>query len=166
MNMRGEWWLLAVGLGAALSAGAVAEPLVQRNPTLVPHDQPYFKSSVPNTELIFTENNRAFAEHAAGIEQQLQPQYEASFGYRMDSPLYVGLISDNNQIANGFSTQIPLNRQINYVGGASAVDYFSTTSWLDTLLFHETAHNYQINAKDNVVSSTMHTILGLSLIHI
>ena len=160
MNKRGEWWVAGMVVGVAISAGAVAEPLVQRNPTVVPHDQPYFKASVRNTELIFTEKNRAFAEHAAGIEQQLQPQYEASFGYRMDSPLYVGLISDNNQIANGFSTQIPLNRQINYVGGASAVDYFSTTSWLDTLLFHETAHNYQINAKDNVVSSTMHTILG------
>lgn len=160
MNKRGEWWLVGVVVGAAMSAGAVAEPLVQRNPTVVPHDQPYYKASVRNTELIFTEKNQAFAEHVAGVERQLQPQYEASFGYRMDAPLYVGLISDNNQIANGFSTQFPLNRQINYVGGASAVDYFSTTSWLDTLLFHETAHNYQLNAKDNRVSSALHSVLG------
>ena len=146
--------------GVMLVTGAHGESLVQRNQTVVPHDVPYYKAQVRNTELIFTEQNRPFAEHAAGIEQHLQPAYEASFGYRMDSPLYVGLISGNNQIANGFATQFPHNRQINYVGGAAAVDYFSTTSWLDTLLFHETAHNYQLNAKDNKVSSTLHSVLG------
>ncbi|WP_246971923.1 hypothetical protein [Alcanivorax sp. S6407] len=152
-------WLIAwAGL---VAAGVVnGETLVQRNPTVVPHDDAYYKAQVGDTELIFTENNKAFAEHAAGVEQHLQPAYQASFGYRMDSPLYVGLISDNNQIANGFSTQYPHNRQINYVGGAAAVDYFSTTSWLDVLLFHETAHNYQVNAKDNRVSSTLHKVLG------
>ncbi len=152
-------WLLAGGL-PLLPLVAMAEPLVQRNQTVVPHDEPYYKATVRNTELIFTEQNKDFAEHAAGVEQHLQPDYEATFGYRMDSPLYVGLISDNNQIANGFSTQFPHNRQINYVGGAAAVDYFATTSWLDTLLFHETAHNYQLNAKDNPVSSTLHSVLG------
>ncbi|MED5239974.1 MAG: hypothetical protein VX379_10395 [Pseudomonadota bacterium] len=152
-------WLLAGGL-PLLPLVAMAEPLVQRNQTVVPHDEPYYKATVRNTELIFTEQNKDFAEHAAGVEQHLQPDYEATFGYRMDSPLYVGLISDNNQIANGFSTQFPHNRQINYVGGAAAVDYFATTSWLDTLLFHETAHNYQLNAKDNQVSSTLHSVLG------
>ncbi|WP_290523190.1 hypothetical protein [Alcanivorax sp.] len=152
-------WLLAGGL-PLLPLVAMAEPLVQRNQTVVPHDEPYYKATVRNTELIFTEQNKDFAEHAAGVEQHLQPDYEATFGYRMDSPLYVGLISDNNQIANGFSTQFPHNRQINYMGGAAAVDYFATTSWLDTLLFHETAHNYQLNAKDNPVSSTLHSVLG------
>ncbi len=152
-------WLLAGGL-PLLPLVAMAEPLVQRNQTVVPHDEPYYKATVRDTELIFTEQNKDFAEHAAGVEQHLQPDYEATFGYRMDSPLYVGLISDNNQIANGFSTQFPHNRQINYVGGAAAVDYFATTSWLDTLLFHETAHNYQLNAKDNPVSSTLHSVLG------
>ena len=150
-------------LGGVLLFSAVivhGETLVQRNPTVVPHDESYYKTTVRNTELIFTEKNQSFAEHAAGVEQHLQPDYEATFGYQMDSPLYVGLISDNNQIANGFSTQFPHNRQINYVGGAAAIDYFASTSWLDTLLFHETAHNYQINAKDNRVSSTLHTVLG------
>ncbi|EKF74731.1 outer membrane protein [Alcanivorax hongdengensis A-11-3] len=156
MVKRGGWWLVCL----SVASGAWAEPLVQRNPTVVPQDVPYYRATVRNTELIFTQQNKTFAEHAAGVELSLQPDYEATFGYRMDAPLNVGLISDNNQIANGFSTQYPLNRQINYVGGAAAVDYFAATSWLDTLLFHETAHNYQLNAKDNRVSRSLHTVLG------
>ena len=77
-----------------------------------------------------------------------------------DLTLYVGLISDYNQIANGFSTQWPNNRQINYVGGTQLVDYFTTTSWLDTLLYHETAHNYQVNVKGSVVSRSLHSVFG------
>ena len=150
----------AVASGLLVATTVQGETLVQRNQTVVSQDEAYYKATVRNTELIFTEQNKPFAEHAAGVEKHLQPDYEATFGYRMDAPLYVGLISENNQIANGFSTQFPHNRQINYVGGASAVDYFSTTSWLDTLLFHETAHNYQLNAKDNPVSRTLHTVLG------
>ncbi|MGB2247040.1 MAG: hypothetical protein ACPH3N_05185 [Alcanivorax sediminis] len=152
---------LGMGLAGLLSATTVhGETLVQRNPTVVPHDEAYYKAGAGATELIFTEKNRVFAEHAAGMAPHLQAAYEASFGFPLDSTLYVGLISDNNQLANGFSTQYPLNRQINYAGGAAAVDYFSTTSWLDTLLFHETAHNYQVNAKDNPVSRSLHTVLG------
>ena len=33
----------------------------------------YYKATVRNTELIFTEKNQSFAEHAAGVEQDLQP---------------------------------------------------------------------------------------------
>lgn len=151
---------LAGGIGLLVAGVAQGETLVERNQTVVPHDEAYYKARVGNAELIFTEENQRFAEQAAGIQRHLQPDYDASFGYRMDSLLYVGLMSDNNQIANGFSTPFPHNRQINYVGGAASVDYFATTSWLDTLLFHETAHNYQANARDNAVSRALHTVLG------
>lgn len=126
---------------------------------VVPHDQEYYRANIRNTELIYTEKNLPFAREAAALEQGLQPEYERMFGYRMDETLHVGLISDYNQIANGFSTQYPNNRQINYIGGALAIDYFSSPSWLKTLLYHETAHNYQTNAKDNVISSSLHTVL-------
>jgi len=127
---------------------------------VVPHDSAYYTQKVRNTELIYTQQNMSFAQHAATVERQLQPLYEASFGYRMDETLFVGLISQNNQIANGFSTPFPNNRQINYIGGALNLDYFCATSWLDTLLYHETAHNYQGNVKDNIVSSSLHTVFG------
>jgi len=127
---------------------------------VVPHDEAYFTKKVRNTELIYTKQNLPFAQQAAEVEMQLQPLYEEKFGYEMDEVLHVGLISEYNQIANGFSTQYPNNRQINYIGGAMMVDYFSSASWLNTLLYHETAHNYQVNVKDNIISSSLHTVLG------
>ncbi len=126
--------------------------------SVVPHDQDYFTKDVRNTQLIYTEKNSKDAAHVANIEELLQPQYEKSFGYVMDEILYVGLVSDYNQIANGFSTPLPVNRQINYIGGTQSIDYFSSTSWIDTLIYHESAHNYQVNAKDNIISSSIHTI--------
>jgi len=46
------------------------------------------------------------------------------------------------------------------VGGTQLVDYFATKSWLDTLLYHETAHNYQTNVKGSVVSRSLHSVFG------
>jgi hypothetical protein len=127
---------------------------------VVAHDQSYYTKNVRNVELIYSEANIPYARQAAKIENALQPLYEKSFAYIMDEPLHVGIISEYNQIANGFSTQYPNNRQINYIGGALSSDYFCSTSWLNTLLYHESAHNYQMNAKDNIVSSSLHSIIG------
>ena len=130
--------------------------------SIVAHDKAYYtheKKDV-NVEIIYTEDNLPFAKHTASIESPLHKDYQKYFGWTLDETLYVGLTSDYNQIANGFSTQFPNNRQINYVGGTSAVDYFSTKSWLDTLLYHETAHNYQVNVKGSAVSRSLHSIFG------
>jgi hypothetical protein len=86
--------------------------------------------------------------------------YEEEYGYRLDDTLYVGLASSNNQIANGFSTQFPFNEQIFYGGGAGYIDYFCFSSWLKTLIIHETAHNFQLNPKHNNLSKISHKILG------
>ncbi|WP_345985909.1 hypothetical protein WCX49_01975 [Sulfurimonas sp. HSL-1656] len=126
----------------------------------VPCDTPYFTAEIGDCELIYTEANLPVARTAAAVENAMLPQYDKLYGYTMDETLYVGLLSSHNQIANGFSTPYPNNRQINYGGGALMIDYFSATSWLNTLLFHETAHNYQMNAKDNPVSGALHTVFG------
>ncbi len=123
-------------------------------------DEPYYLEDVRNTQLIYTKQNLPFAQYTASVEEALQPLYEEMFGYKMDEMLSVVLTSEYNQIPNGFSTQYPNNRQVNYIGGALLADYFSATSWLDTLLYHETAHNYQINEKDNLISSSLHTLLA------
>ncbi|MEJ2467520.1 MAG: hypothetical protein P8Y51_00340 [Campylobacterales bacterium] len=126
----------------------------------VAHDVPYYKAKVRNTELIYSKDNLPFAQSAAGIETTLQPLYESQYGYVMDEPLYVGLISARNQIPNGFSTPYPNNRQINYPGGVLMVDYFASPSWLKTLLYHESAHNYQMNVKAGSVSRDLHDVFG------
>ena len=86
--------------------------------------------------------------------------YEKEFGFALDDKTRVGLATSNNQIANGFSTQIPFNMQLFYGAGASYIDYFCFSSWLKTLIIHETAHNFQLNPKDNVVSKTGHKVFG------
>lgn len=130
----------------------------------VVHDDKYFKYKNHNTEIIFTKDNLKFAKRADSIESLLNAQYQKSFDWKLDETLYVGLLSHKNQIPNGFSTQWPNNRQINYMGGVQNIDYFSSTSWLDTLLYHESAHNYQVNVKANYFSRFLHKIFGNSFI--
>lgn len=141
-----------------LASTASAEDIVYPNYSVVAEDKPYFTQDVRNTRIIYTKDNQEHAEYAASFEKILQPLYEKTFGYQFDTQLSVGMISSYNQIANGFSTQFPSNRQVNYMGGAQVPDYFSSASWLDVLLLHETAHNYQTNVKDNPISRSMYKV--------
>ena len=143
-----------------------AIPPMPTSGAVVAHDKAYYthKLSDSDVELIYTKDNIKFAQDSADIEKLMHTEYEKMFDWKLDETLYVGLISDHNQIANGFSTQWPNNRQINYVGGSEKVDYFTSTSWLHTLLYHETAHNYQINVKESVVSESLHAIFGNGLL--
>jgi len=128
--------------------------------TEVVHDEPYFKHTNDNVQIIYTKENIKFAEQTNVIEPKLHQHYQHSFDWKLDETLYVGLLSHRNQIANGYSTQWPNNRQINFMGGAQNIDYFCSTSWLDTLLYHESAHNYQVNVKGNIFSRFIHSIFG------
>lgn len=129
---------------------------------IVPGDETYYTATLqqPDVEMLYTAQNRYAAQEAMALEPMIHREYENAFGYTLDQTLYVGIISRQNQIANGFSTQYPLNMQINYIGGTQLVDYFTTTSWLDTLLYHETAHNYQLNAKGSGVSRGLSALFG------
>ncbi len=128
--------------------------------SVVPNDKEYYKYKNENVEIIYTQDNLPFAKCTANIEESLHKDYREFFDWELDETLYVGLISSHNQIANGFSTQWPNNRQINYIGGTQLIDYFTTTSWLDTLIYHETAHNYQLNVKGSSVSQALHSVFG------
>jgi len=127
---------------------------------IVPGDEQYYRSESGDVEMIYTQQNKYAAKQAASLEPPLNKEYEKSFGFRLDDTLYVGIISQQNQVANGFSTQYPLNMQINYIGGSAANDHFASTSWLNTLIYHETAHNYQINPKASVITRGLHSVLG------
>ena len=128
--------------------------------SVVPNDKTYYKHKQDNIEILYTDDHVDFAKHTSKIEPSIHRYYEKFYDWKLDERLFVGLISDHNQIANGFSTQLANNRQINYVGGTSHIDYFTTTSWLDTLLYHETAHNYQLNVKSSAFSQWLHSIFG------
>ncbi len=91
-------------------------------------------------------------------EAKVLDHYRSLFGWTLDDTLRLVLASPKNQVANAFSTQIPLNMQVDYIGGSLMPDYFATTSWLQTLLLHESAHNFQLNAKHNPLSRIGHKI--------
>ncbi len=138
-------------------------PSLYAGVAIVPGDEQYYKTELEDVEVIYTEQNRYAAEQAVALEPAINREYKDSFGYEMDALLHVGIISQQNQIANGFSTQYPYNLQINYGGGALKTDYFASTSWLNTLLYHETAHNYHINAKASAVTRGLYSVLGNGL---
>jgi len=125
---------------------------------LVVDDAKYFKYLVPssNVELIYSKDNLEFAKHAVGVEETIYKEYKTFFDWKLDERLYVGLASSKNQIANAFTTQFPYSKQINFMGGTPLIDEFSAISWLDTLLYHETAHTYQMNIKQSRVSQFLH----------
>jgi len=155
----------AMLLGASLKLwGASIDASVFVNSAVVADDKQYFKATQNNVEFIYTQDNIKFAQKAYDAEKLLHDNYENLFDWKLDETLYVGIISSNNQIANAFSTQFPNNRQINYVGGALKVDYFCSKSWLKTLIYHETAHNYQLNMKANPISQFLHDIFGNGLV--
>ena len=133
---------------------------------IVPGDEDYYKAEKGEVEIIFTEQNKYAAEQAMALEPLINREYEHYFGYTMDAPLHVGIISQQNQVANGFSTQYPYNLQINYIGGSAANDYFTATSWLNTLLYHETAHNYQLNAKASPITRGLYSVLGNGMMQV
>ena len=158
-------WLLKIKSSffawVSVTAQLFSYPLTSGG-VVVGDDKPYckVKDLQNDVEVIYTKDNIPFAKQTLSRESTMHDSYAKFFDWKLDETLYVGLVSDYNQIANGFSSQWPNNRQINYIGGTQLIDSFASTSWLDTLLYHETAHNYQGNIKASPVSRTLHSVLG------
>ncbi len=140
--------ILLIGVSFSLAFSAV----------VVPDD--YLISNDEEVSYIYTQENSKLMPQMKSYQEVIVKGYEKEFGFKLDDEMTVGLASSSNQIANGFSTQIPFNMQLFYGSGASYIDYFSSTSWLKTLVIHETAHNFQLNPKENFLSKTSHKVLG------
>ena len=110
-------------------------------------------------EVFYTKEHEALAKEVLDFEDAVIATYTDSFGYSLDDTQYLGLLSSHNQVANAYSTQLPFNLQMNFVGGAMVPDYFATNSWIKTLLLHESAHNFQMNPKKNPLSRYAHKIV-------
>ncbi len=124
-----------------------------------PNDN-YLEVKTPKIDLIVAKEYEDKVYDIISLEESVLQTYEKLFGYKLDDTLYQGLASSNNQIANAFSTQIPFNMQMNYIGGSLIPDYFASSSWLRMLQIHESAHNFQLNAKKNPLSKFTHKYLG------
>ncbi len=134
--------------------------------TLFPGESGYKSYNINrNTQLIFHEQDSSAAFKLNSITPKILSNYQHSFGYSLDTPLYITLAATKyQQIMNGFSTQSPFNMTVFYNGGGYNPDYFATLSWLSTLSTHELAHNFQLNAKTNHWSQLNHSLFGNSFI--
>ncbi len=119
----------------------------------------YNKIVDDNIEVLYSDEHKELSKKVLSYEKGIIKSYEKSFGYKLDDMQRVGILSSHNQIANGYSTQIPFNLQIDYSGGALMSDYFCTSSWIRELLIHESAHNFQLNPKKNKLSFYAHKIV-------
>ena len=134
-------------------------PIILYSETIiVPDDYKIVEDN--NISYIYSPEYEKIIPKIKDYQKEIIGQYEDEFGFKLDDTLRVGLASQNNQIANAFSTQIPFNSQIFYGAGAGDIDYFCFNSWLKTLLIHETAHNFQLNPKENKASKISHKIVG------
>lgn len=113
-----------------------------------------------NRTYIYSDEYTALLPDIKAYQDKIINQYSQEYDFSLDERLYVGLASHRNQIANAFSTQIPFNSQLFYGAGAGYIDYFCFDSWLKTLLIHETAHNFQLNPKENLPSKLSHQVFG------
>ncbi|RUM75662.1 MAG: hypothetical protein DSZ11_01810 [Sulfurovum sp.] len=125
---------------------------------VVPDD--YKINTSEKIDYIYTQEYTKILPELKIYQEQIMHQYEKEFGFKLDEKMHVGIASDNNQIANAMVTPIPLNLQFLYGAGAGAVDYFCFDSWMKTILIHETAHNYQLNPKENWISKVSHKVFG------
>ncbi len=140
--------LLLLFVLASLLRGAHVEP-----------EEGYLKTRQKGVEIIAAGTYADEIPALNAFMQQLMPRYEKSFGYRLDDTLYLTLASPKNQIPNAFSIQFPFNMQVDYIGGTLDPDYFAASSWIETILLHESAHNYQLNPKANTLSRLAHKVV-------
>ncbi len=119
----------------------------------------YKKISHEKLEVLYADEYEALSKKVLDYEEGVIGLYSDSYGFSLDDKQYVGLLSSHNQVANAYSTQIPLNLQMNFPAGSLVVDYFASTSWIKTLLLHESAHNFQLNPKKNLLSYYSHKVV-------
>ena len=144
-----------------LSSVAITQ-LLLADSAIVPGDEHYYQTHLEgsNTTFIYSDSGKYMAEDLAKREEALHREYEKYFGYQLDDTLYSTVSSDRNQVANSFATAAPFVLQGMYQGGAEMVDYFTSKNWDALIMYHETAHNYQMDPKASAVSRGLHTVFG------
>lgn len=126
---------------------------------LMSSDEPYYITRDGNYTFIYTQQDSYFVKDLIEKNRAFKKLYEKEFDWVLDDPPFLILASSRNQEANGFVTIYPTLFSAFYGGGAAAIDEFAATSWLYTLLAHESAHLYQISAKQPY-SSLLKKIFG------
>ena len=127
---------------------------------IVPNDWDYQVLKKDKHRLVYSKDNAEVAEYALNKFIKVSNLYKQEYGWELDEVPTLVLASNKNQFQNGFATTIP--RLITTFFPAFSSSSFSTHSWIDTLIYHEVAHLYQLNAKPgkNSLPALAHTLLG------
>ena len=133
--------------------------------SVVPSDD-YLVEGNESIAYIYSDEYRPMMSGLKSYDAKVLAALSKEYGYRFDEKLYVMLASQNNQISNAFSTQIPFNAQLHYGAGAGGGGLSATVGWMKMLLIHESAHNFQLNAKENTLSKVSHNIFGANFLTI
>ena len=112
-------------------------------------------------QLIYSKDYEAYSKTLKSELQSLFQLYGNSFGHKPER-VYSILASSNDQINNGYATILPFNKFMLFNGGSGRIDYFSSPSWVKSLLSHEIAHTHQLSAQDST-SRSFSTVFGNSL---
>ncbi len=128
----------------------------------VPSDKEYFVQESDSYDYIFSQHHDIYMPSIIKLNKDLETVYKKSFNWQLDEHTSLVVASERNQIANAFATIYPNNLTMFYSPGAAMVDYFAANSWIKNLVFHETAHLYQLNAKGGL-ASTVKNLFGNNL---
>lgn len=118
---------------------------LQSNAQIVPNDRDYQVLKKDNHRLVYSKDNLDVAEYALNKFIEVSNLYNKEYGWALDQTPTLVLTSNKNQFQNGFATTSP--RLVTTFFPAYTTSNFSTHSWVDTLIYHEVAHLYQLNAK-------------------
>jgi hypothetical protein len=133
---------------AKLSAAIFLFPLLLFS--VVPNDDEYFIAKTPYGTIIYAQGDENLSQSTAASWRLLRERYDKEFGYALDNPTLM-LTSSKNQIANAWASSTPLLSMQYYAGGVGMLNYFGYVDWVQTLLAHEGAHLYQLDAKNEVM---------------
>ena len=129
-----------------------------------PFNSDFINSKYEKFDLIYPKEYEKYSDMIAKKVERTITVYEKSFGYKLNNRLKIILASTNDQILNGYSTPIYTNKIVLFNGGSAGVEYFASPFWIDTLINHELAHTFQMNAQKSWFSRFANNIFGNSLL--
>ena len=130
---------------------------------MTPFHSDFIEAEYQNFDLIYPKEYEKYTQNIANKIEQTLKVYEKSFGYKLRNRLKIILASSNDQIINGYSTPVYTNKIVLFNSGSAGVDYFSSPLWIESLINHELAHTFQMNAQKSKVSQIANNIFGNSI---